>query len=447
MNNFVISITVLLIGIILLFPRRWAAIAIVASVLYLTQIQNFVIFGMNLFPIRFIELAGILRVFLRREIIIHNFNNIDKAFCIYNIALILIYLIRCIDDINSRNLITYQIGIFVDGMLVYIVFRGLIDNIEKLLIFLMDIVFLLIPFTVFMIIEGITGKNVFSYMVDMTITPYFRDGYYRCQASFRHAILAGSVGATMLPLFLLIMSVCNNNIIGGLGIILCVVIVLASHSSGPFMALSIGILACFLWPLRNRMKIVQWSIFWLLLFLHIIMKSPAWYLIARISDIIGGDGWHRANLINQWINSIGDWWVWGMSWNKTVNWAATTMPWGGVDVTNEYINISINGGIISLILFIMLLGKCYSNLGRKIAEAAINGDKNIELVCWGLGASLTSHVLNLLSVSYWDQFYVLWYMLLSIISGITGDVHGENDSRAVDDSSIEYEKQWWQAGS
>ena len=94
MNILAISITVLFMSIILLFPRRWAAVAIVAGVLYLTQHQSLFVFGMNLFPIRLIELAGIFRILLRREIRTDNINRIDKAFCAYNIIYLLIYLIR-----------------------------------------------------------------------------------------------------------------------------------------------------------------------------------------------------------------------------------------------------------------------------------------------------------------------------------------------------------------
>lgn len=53
-------------------------------------------------------------------------------------------------------------------------------------------------------------------------------------------------------------------------------------------------------------------------------------------------------------------------------------------------------------------------------EQAKNNDmKNNELIYWGLGASLTSHIVNLTGVTYYDQFYVIWYMLIAIISGIT----------------------------
>jgi hypothetical protein len=417
-NIFGVCITALLISVILLFPRRWAALAIFAAVIYITQGQSFLIGGFNITAMRLIELAGLLRVIVRREKII-GYNNIDKAFFAYSIVYLLIYLIRCIFDISSRELMIYQIGVFTDGIIVYFMFRGLICSLDGFVRFIKDIVILLIPFTVFMIMESITGRNIFSYIYGVSIVPDFRGGYFRSQGSFRHAILAGSIGATMFPLFYSLTVIGGNNIIGIFGMMLCIIIVVASHSSGPLMALSFGIMAWIIWPLRNSMKKFRWGIAFLLLSLHLMMKAPVWFLFARISDIIGGDGWHRANLIGKWINSIGQWWIMGMSLDKTKDWAATMMRWGAIDITNTYVSIGINGGIISLIFFIILLINCYINIGRKMEQAKNNDMKNNELIYWGLGASLTSHIVNLTGVTYYDQFYVIWYMLIAIISGIT----------------------------
>ena len=136
---------------------------------------------------------------------------------------------------------------------------------------------------------------------------------------------------------------------------------------------------------------------------------------------MGGDGWHRSNLIDRFVKSFHDWWLLGMPIEKTINWAPTSMSWGGVDVTNEYVSVGINGGLISLVLFIMLFWSCYQSLGkamRKIRSYTQNDRRN-EALLWGLGSALFSHMINLTAVTYFDQFWVMWFMLLSVISGVT----------------------------
>lgn len=419
MNSVGLSIIIFLISIILFFPRRWAVLGVTAGVFYLMPGQGLVIWGFNLFSFRLIELAGIVSFIWRKDRRISSINNLDKWFFIFNLFYLSVFLLRYTFDVNSRWNIAYQVGIFVDAAITYSVYRGLLNSTDSIKVFIKDVIYLLIPFTIFMMIEAIKGYNIFSFLSGIQVAPIFRDGYYRCQANFGHPIMAGSVGATLLPIFLFLIFVGGNNVVGGISIILCTVIVLASHSSGPLMAFSFGIMAWMFWPLRKRMRTIRWGIVGLLLSLHAIMKAPVWFLPARISEIIGGDGWHRSNLIDKWIDSIGQWWLLGMPWSNTENWAATKMSWGAVDATNQYVAIGVNGGIISLFLFIYFIIICYKNLGKKIEEARNTGMKNNELLLWGLGASLTSHIINLTGVTYWDQFYVIWYMLLAIISGVT----------------------------
>jgi len=187
------------------------------------------------------------------------------------------------------------------------------------------------------------------------------------------------------------------------------------------MALIGGLTAWACWFLRERMRMVRWAIVGFWVSLAAVMKAPVWFIYARISDIIGGGGWYRANLIDKFVNSFHDWWLIGMSMEKTKNWAATVMPWGTADITNKYVSVGINGGLISLILFIWLFKICYQSLGRamkKIRGETQNNRQN-EALIWGLGSALFAHMINLTSVTYFDQFWVMWYMLLAVISGVT----------------------------
>ena len=46
---------------------------------------------------------------------------------------------------------------------------------------------------------------------------------------------------------------------------------------------------------------------------QLVMKAPVWaILIARVSDLVGGGGWHRAFIIDVCIKNFGTWWLIGL---------------------------------------------------------------------------------------------------------------------------------------
>ena len=420
MNVLGLTITIILIFVILKMPRRWAVLGVVSGVIYLTQGQEVNLGGINFMAIRFIEIVGFYRVIARKEFSISKLNSVDKYFLLFSSVYLFIFLVRSMVEPSFTESRMYQIGLFVDGTLSYFTFRGLLKDPEEFNQFLRDMVFLMMPFSMFLIVEAVTGKNFFSVMGGVPETPILRDGYYRCQGSFRHAITAGSLGATMMPLFIYLRASFEGRLRGTVGILICMVIIIASHSSGPLMGFAAGITAWMCWRWRKKMRTVRWFIAGSLVSLHLIMKAPVWFIIARVSDVLGGDGWHRANLIDKFVNNFKDWWLMGMPLEKTANWAATKMPWDAVDVTNEYILIGLTGGLISLVLFIILLKKYYQILGNSMKKIRnVQNSKQDELLLWGLGSSLVGHIVNLIAVTYFDQFYVMWYMTLAIVSSIT----------------------------
>ena len=151
--------------------------------------------------------------------------------------------------------------------------------------------------------------------------------------------------------------------------------------------------------------------------LAISMKAPVWYLIARVSDIAGGTGWHRAYLIDQAVNHFGEWWFTGTTY--TAHWA----PSGQVlevnpnmmDITNQYIMEGVSGGILKLGLFITLIVRGFRLVGQTMRRYDQAGSPQ-RFFIWSLGVCLFGHCVSFLSISYFDQIVVMWYWLLANLS-------------------------------
>jgi hypothetical protein len=102
--------------------------------------------------------------------------------------------------------------------------------------------------------------------------------------------------------------------------------------------------------------------------LALMMNAPVWYLSAKLSEAMGGSGWHRAYLIDQWVAHFGEWWLFGTTY--TAHWgpAGETIPGDPnmMDITNHFVMEAVKGGLLKLLLFVAMLVGCFKVIGRRL---------------------------------------------------------------------------------
>jgi hypothetical protein len=130
----------------------------------------------------------------------------------------------------------------------------------------------------------------------------------------------------------------------------------------------------------------------------------------------GNSGWHRAHLIDIAYRNFFDWWLVGT--RSVAKWDIAYDLNG--DITNQYIAWGIDGGLITFSLFITIIVRCFSGVGR-ILRTLKEQPRGPQIFIWSLGAALFAHVVNFLSISYFDQNTIAWYMLLAMISSLSND--------------------------
>jgi hypothetical protein len=86
-----------------------------------------------------------------------------------------------------------------------------------------------------------------------------------------------------------------------------------------------------------------------------------------------------------------------------------------IDITNQYIAIGIQGGILPLILFILIIAYSFQGLGRT-GHLLADQSNYKQIIPWALGCALFAHAVSFLSVAYFDQMRLIWVWLLSIIA-------------------------------
>jgi hypothetical protein len=407
---FALVVTVIL---ILVLPRKDIIIAVICFVILIPQAQQFYIGGVHLFIYRIIVLVGLIRVMCsqghtQERRLTEGWNAIDTSFSLYVLIQTIAFSLQYAGDSGA---IINQVGFIWDTLGGYFLMRSLIVDHEDINRVLKCVAYIFALVAVGMLIEQMYLVNLFGF-IGGQLTPEIREGSVRSVGSFRHPITAGNVAAATMPLFLFLWYRSKQWGAAALGMIAATIMVISVHSSGPLLVYAAGIIALLFWPMRGRMRLVRWAAAFSLLVLHLVMKAPVWFLIARIDLTGSSSSFHRANLIDQFIKRFSEWWLIGTPNNFSWGWLLQ-------DVQNQYVSVGIEGGLGALICFIAIIIYGFSIIGNA-GKSII--DERQKRCLWVIGASLFSYMIAFLGVNLFDQSRVLWFMLLAIISAYTASL-------------------------
>ncbi len=390
-------------GLLLALPRRWAPLPLLMGACYVTQAQGVEI-GPFSFPfLRLLILVGFLRVLARRELAGWRWMRLDTVavlFALWAAA-------SSAWHLDPRGALIFRSGLAYDYCGLYFLFRSFLRSSEDLWAIARMTAILLLPVAGEMVYEKVAGQNLFSVFGGVPQTPAVREGHIRAQGPFRHAILAGTVGGVMFP-WMVALWWRDRRLAkwGGLG---CLTMVFASRSSGPIGSWLAGIVALLFWPWRFRMRRIRWLAVLAYVGLDIVMKAPAYYLIARVDLAGGSTGWHRARLIESAIDHLSEWWWAGTDYTR--HWMPTGVSWSPdhTDITNLYVKMGVIGGLPLTILLILVFAYSFRNVGAGVSSLSsreVRASTPDRALAWCVGASLFAQAVTGLGVSYFDQSFL-----------------------------------------
>ena len=413
-SNLTLASVVLLLGAVLLFfllPRKYLIVTFLFVSIFIPCGQVFVVGPLHFMSSRillpFAWLGTKPFTYLRKHRV--QWNAIDKAIVFYaivgTISGVLLW--------GEWGVVVNRLGFLYSLFGTYFLLRIVLNDRADVNRTIQALAVLCALIAISMAWEQFTGRNVFAMFGGVSdITP-IRDGRVRSQAAFAHAIVAGTVGATLVPLFVGLW--CQGRKwrrIALLGALAGVIMTFTSASATPLFALGAGVVALCLWPLRQRLQWIRWGVVLGLVCLHLAMKASVWALIQRIDLVGGSSGWHRFELIDQSIKHFGDWWLLGVK---------DPSSWGYFmgDLSNAYVSEAVKGGLLTLVGFVAILWHGFRRIGLARRAAARRGDRRQELLLWGFGASLFSNAVAFIGIWYFDQSSLIWYALLAMICTIT----------------------------
>lgn len=379
--------------------------------------------------IRLLIATGFVRLMIRDERLVGRMNSIDWLM----VAWAAWALISSLFYRDIVGVFVNRLGIVYNACGIFFFLRVICQSLDDVVQLFRMIALLLIPLSIEMLSEKMTGHNLFSVLGGVSEMSEIRDGRIRAQGPFAHSILAGTVGAVCLPLMIGLWQQARKTAFAG--IVACFLMVFASTSSGPILSMLFGIGALLLWYCRQHMRLFRWLVFLSYIGLDAVMKAPAYWIISRIDLTGSSTSWHRAALIEAAVKHFNEWWFAGSDYTR--HWMEYGVGWSPdhIDVTNHYLRMGIDGGLPLMLLFIAILAKSFNYVGNLVKEMTSSKDLKSGFMIWVLGASLFSHTASFFSISYFDQSFVFLYLTIATISSASVRISMLSDVNIISTSN------------
>jgi hypothetical protein len=389
----------------LLVPRRWAILPVLVMACFISPGQRLVLAGFDFDLLRLMVLFGWTRLLIRGELQPIGFKWLDAIVVLMAVVGSTAYsMLRGWDSAAITN----RMGWSFDLIGMYFLFRFLVRDWKTLETAAVGFVVLSMPVALFFLIEWMTGRNVFAVLGGVREVTHVRGGRLRCQGAFAHPILAGCFWAALLPMMAALWwRDAAGRVLAVIGCFFALMIIVCCSSSTPLMSVIFVIFAACLFPIRHWMKWVFAGAVVTTVLLDLIMNKPVYHLLGRINVFSSSTGWHRFNVIDQAVRHFDEWWEMGI---------VNTIHWGVTDITNQYVLTGLRGGLLTMLLFMLGIGLAYVMVGR--TWRFVQHDRYRLAMAWALGVALFAHTVTFISVSYFGQIDVIWYLLLATIASL-----------------------------
>lgn len=398
MNEITLFVAIVSAAVLFFVPKRLVVVVFVMVACFVPADQRVLLADLDFTVLRILLVTMILRALTYNEIRRVQWTSLDKLLLVWVFVRAAVYILQW----RTIGAVIYESGVFLDILGLYWLVRQYVsswDDIRPIAITLAVCVLILLPLVLW---ESVTGMNPF--VVLGRVHTAVRDAETRTQGPFPHSILLGLFWATAVPLFWAMVKGKRLAWLFWMAIAASTIITICTRSSTPILTLFIALGLMQLFKIRHYGKEMACAFGASVVALHIVMKAPVWHLFARVGVVAGSTGYHRYKLIDSAIRHFSEWAILGT--RGTAHWG-----YGMQDVTNEYILEGVRGGVVSLILFLWILGKAIRVTWQYSLQASSPWAKWLG---WGFCISIIAHAVAFFGVSYFGQSRVLFYLTVAM---------------------------------
>lgn len=405
----------ILVLVVLTAKRRYVIVAFIIALNLITAGQRLYVLGMNLPALRILVIAGVVRVFLRGETRSLQFLLLDRIVILYSVVAVVAHFLR----MPFYSTLVSDIGATLDRLGAYLVVRIVVRNHDDFRIVVRTFALLSLLLVMLFFHEHRTGHNVFALFGGTREISEFRENGYRASGPYSHSILAGTLWASILPLYIGYRNWGKQrSTLLLVAVPIAAFLVYFSDSSTPLAAMAVGIIASVLYYQRDLVSPLRITVLAAVLGIAVFWWHPVWYLFTKI-DLTGGSAsYFRYLLVDNFVRHWREWVLIGT--NNAHYWGAG-YGLGGLglaDATNQFVAEGLSGGVAKLALFTAAMIVAFRYVAALVATAR---GKEERLANWQIGASALVHGVSFLGISYFGQVVFSWWMLIAVCASLFQD--------------------------
>lgn len=402
---------------ILVTPKRWAAVFLLSGMIYLTKGEGIQIGGTMMHSHRLLLLCGVGRAILRGEFSGLRLVAIDKivlAYCGWMLFASLFH-----EQAEGSGFMNKLGGVF-STLSAFFLLRTWSRDEGNVQFLAKALVFLLLPVAISMSIEKVTRTNPMELFGGGSWV-LVREGIARARGPFTHPILAGSFAAACAPLLAGIWG--QNKTLALVGFGATVTMVATCHSSGPLISLVVTCAFVAFWYFRHLAKHAVWIGLIGYLVIEVLSNRPAYHAIVTRLDMTGSStAYYRCLLIDTTIEHFDEWWLFGT--DRTSHWISSGIgsivaDGKHIDITNMFIAAGVNSGFIGMCFLLAIVLVPVRFAVQLAANPTLDEGESFRIWCYG--AALASLGVSGLSTSFFDQSGALLWFLAGFIGSVMED--------------------------
>lgn len=372
---------------------------------------------------RFVVAALLLRCLMNPHIVNKfKWSQMDTCVSIYLAAATVIPILTFV--MPFAQVIESKAGGLMDSYFAYLVARFCITDRSAIVQFAKLIGVALLPLAVLGVIEACTHWQPYAALkvycpwgLERLGMQVARFGLARAIGPYQHAINFGSTFILFLPLLYSLRH--ERNYWRPLAYLLSLAAIIgamSSMSSGPWM---LAILTVFCLVLEKKKQWVKPLVIFAVsacFLVDIISNRTFYHVIVSYANPIGGEGWHRAKIIDLAIERFNEWWLVGYR-GLDPGWGPLT---GGTrtDLTNQYLAAAFNSGLLGMTAFCAMIVSSVHKLRQTYISTE---DPILRSWCWALGSGIVALAISFNGFCLFDQTGTFFYCVLGII-GSSGNM-------------------------
>jgi hypothetical protein len=396
---------------LLAVPRRYALVPFLLLACFVPDTQRILIFGLDFTFLRLLILLGWLRVLMSGDRRPFTWTPLDRVFVAWMLAAITIPVLRT----GSASLVVTLLGNALDSMGLYFLCRQMVRSWKDVDSTIVACCVLSIPVAGLFLCESITHVNPLGALGLGSRTISFDHGRFRAKGAFAHPIIAGVFWATLIPLMgARLWKPRASKSLSIAAIVSALIIVLTCQSSTALFGVPATILGAAIFFVRKHMRLLRRGLVVLCIALELVMDKHIWHLWHRVGQFgIGGStGYHRYRLIDAFVNRFDEWALLGT--RGTAHWGFWLQ-----DITNTFVAQGVNGGLLTLILFIALFVYAYKQVGWILRATARS--RSLTIYAWALGVTIFTQNITMTAVSFYSELKLVWFISLAFIGSIAAE--------------------------